>query len=128
MHNLKPLVSGKNRYTVMINPACAKAYGLETNDFAEITSRVGTVVAQVEITDEIMRGVLSLPHGWGHDMAGMRMAVASEHHGVNMNRLTDEEALDVPSGTAVLNGIPVTVRKAENANVDSERERLSVVK
>jgi anaerobic selenocysteine-containing dehydrogenase len=128
MHNLKPLVSGKNRCTAMIHPDDATAYGLESGDGAEITSRVATLTAAVEITDDIMPGVLSLPHGWGHDLAGTRMTVAGEHHGVNSNRLTDEEALDIPSGTSVLNGIPISVRKAQTDAEVTENEQVSVVK
>jgi anaerobic selenocysteine-containing dehydrogenase len=128
MHNLKPLVSGKDRCTAMIHPKDAEVHGLGANDHVEIKSRVATLVAAIEITDEIMPGVLSLPHGWGHDLDGMRMAVAGEHHGVNSNRLTDEEALDIPSGTSVLNGIPITIQKAVSDGAVLENEQMSVVK
>jgi anaerobic selenocysteine-containing dehydrogenase len=70
------------------------------------------VVAPVEVSDEMMPGVVSLPHGWGHDVDGVRMAVARRHAGVNSNILTDDAVIDVPSGNAVLNGIPVTVQAA----------------
>ena len=82
---------------------------LETGGRARVTSRVGSIVAPIQVTDRMMPGVVSLPHGWGHDVDGVQMAVAREHAGVNSNILTDDEALDVPSGTSVLNGIPVTV-------------------
>jgi len=76
-------------------------------------SRAGEVVAPVEVTDEIMPGVVSLPHGWGHGMPGSRHSVAAEYAGVNSNVLTDERAVDPISGNAVLNGIPVRVEVAE---------------
>ena len=64
------------------------------------------------MTDSIRPGVVSLPHGWGHDMPGTRMRVAAEHAGVNSNVLSDDAAMDPLSGTSVLNGIPVTVARA----------------
>jgi anaerobic selenocysteine-containing dehydrogenase len=67
------------------------------------------VDAPVEVTDAIRPGVVSLPHGWGHDQPGIRLRVAAERAGVNSNVLSDHEALDPLSGTSVLNGIPVTV-------------------
>ncbi|MEZ5207709.1 MAG: molybdopterin dinucleotide binding domain-containing protein [Acidimicrobiales bacterium] len=74
-----------------------------------MTSAVGTVVAPVEVTDAVAPSVVSLPHGWGHDAQGTRMAVANAHAGVNSNVLTDGSIIDPLSGNAVLNGIPVTV-------------------
>jgi len=73
---------------------------------------VGEVTAPVELTDGVMEGVVSLPHGWGHDEPGTRMGVAAERPGVNSNRLSDEMEVDPLSGTAVLNGIPVRVGPA----------------
>ena len=72
-------------------------------------SRVGEVTASVEVTDVVMPGVVSLPHGWGHGQPGARLEVAGRHAGVNSNVLTDPLALDPLSGTSVLNGIPVEV-------------------
>jgi anaerobic selenocysteine-containing dehydrogenase len=66
-------------------------------------------VADVEVTDAVMPGVVSLPHGWGHDAPGVQMSIASKHAGVNSNLLADEELFDAISGNAVLNGIPVEV-------------------
>ena len=76
-----------------------------------VTSRVGTVEIPVEVTDAIMPGVVSIPHGWGHDLPGMNMHIATEHAGVNTNILTDEVGVDPLSGNAVLNGIAVSVRR-----------------
>ena len=109
MHNLEVLVKGKPRCTLHVHPDDAARWGLVDGANATVTGRVGTLEAPVEVTDAIRPGVVSLPHGWGHDVAGTRQDVAQRHPGVNSNVLCDEEALDELSGTVVLNGIPVTV-------------------
>lgn len=109
MHNLQVLVKGKPRCTLQINPSDAAELGIVDGGQVAIRSRVGEVVAPVEVTDIVMPGVVSLPHGWGHDMPGAQMAVAAAHAGVNSNVLTDPLVLDPLSGTAALNGIPVEV-------------------
>ena len=108
-HNIESLVKGPDRCTLMMNEADALRFGLCSGAKAQVSSRVGSVTAVVEVTDELMPGVVSLPHGWGHDVEGVRMRVAQNHAGVNSNILTDSELTDVPSGNAVLNGIPVVV-------------------
>ena len=113
MHNVAVLVKGKPRCTLQVHPDDAGARRLVDGGLAEIRSRTGTVVAPVEVTDSIMAGVVSLPHGWGHDADGARMAVAAEHAGVNSNVLADTTLFDPVSGTAVLNGIPVEVVATE---------------
>jgi anaerobic selenocysteine-containing dehydrogenase len=117
MHNIEMLVRGKPRCTLFVHPDDATMLGLSDGGSARITSRAGEVVAPVEVTDEIMPGVVSLPHGWGHGMRGARQSVASEYAGVNSNLLTDENVVDPLSGNAVLNGIPVRVEVAEPALV-----------
>jgi len=112
MHNVKVLVKGKPRCTLLVHPDDASTFGLADGGAASVTSRVGSVQARVEVTDAIRPGVVSLPHGWGHDVPGVRMRVAEEHAGVNSNVLSDDEAIDPLSGTSVLNGIPVTVAPA----------------
>ncbi len=112
MHNVKVLVKGKERCTLQIHPDDAASAGISDGEMAEVTSRVGKVGIVAEVTDEIMPGVVSIPHGWGHDVEGVRMSVAQEHAGVNSNLLADEDAIDPLSGNAVLNGIPVTVSAA----------------
>lgn len=109
MHNINVLVKGKPRCTLHVHPDDAVSLGLADGGAATITSRVGSVTARVEVTDSITPGVVSLPHGWGHDAPGAQMRVAAEHAGVNSNVLTDHEAMDPLSGTTVLNGIPVDV-------------------
>jgi anaerobic selenocysteine-containing dehydrogenase len=109
MHNLPVLVKGKPRCTAQLNPADAARLGLADGAVARVTSRVGAIEVPVEVTDAIMPGVVSVPHGWGHDRPGIGLRVAAEHAGANSNLLADEELLDPLSGNAVLNGIPVTV-------------------
>ena len=103
------LVKGKPRCTVQLHPDDAARLGLADGDPAVVASRVGQVTMPVEVTDAIVPGVVSIPHGWGHDGPGVQLRVAREHAGVNSNVLTDEELLDPVSGNAVLNGIPVSV-------------------
>lgn len=109
MHNIEKLVKGKPRCTLQLHPDDAKELGLADGARARVSSRVGEIEAPVEIEEGIRRGVASLPHGWGHGQVGSALSVAARHAGVNSNILTDEEAMDVPSGTSVLNGIPVTI-------------------
>jgi anaerobic selenocysteine-containing dehydrogenase len=109
IHNLPGLVTGRPRCTLLVHPADAAARGLGDGARALVQSRVGEVTVPVEVSDEVMPGVVSLPHGWGHDRAGVRLRVAAQHTGVSLNDLTDHEALDPLGGTAVLNGTPVMV-------------------
>ena len=111
MHNVNVLVKGKPRCTLQINPSDAARLGIEDGASVRIESRVGSVVAPAEVTDDIRPSVVSLPHGWGHDKKGTRMRVASEHAGVNSNVLTDHDVLDPLSGNAALNAIPVTIHR-----------------
>ena len=111
MHNSARLVKGPARCTLKIHPTDAAARGLTDGALAQIASPVGAVVAPVEVTDELAPGVVSLPHGYGHQLEGVRLSVAQKKQpGACSNYLTDELALDVPSGTHVANGIPVEVR------------------
>jgi anaerobic selenocysteine-containing dehydrogenase len=112
MHNLPALVKGKERCTLHIHPDDARRLGLDDGGRALVSSAAGRIEAPVELTDAIMPGVVSIPHGWGHDAPGMRMRVASDHAGVNSNVLADESQLDPVSGNAVLNGIPVEIAAA----------------
>jgi anaerobic selenocysteine-containing dehydrogenase len=109
MHNVKVLVKGKDRCTLLIHPDDAGRTGVRDGELANVSSEVGTVAVKVEVSDEMMPGVVSLPHGWGHDKAGTRMAVAREHAGVNNNLLAPGDFLDEISNNAAVNGIPVEV-------------------
>lgn len=112
MHNLPHLVRGKPRCTMHVSPADAGRLGLIDGGSAAVSSRAGSLVVPVEVTDSIMDGVVSIPHGWGHDAEGAQLDVAEANAGVNSNLLSDENVLDELSGNAVLNGIPVEVAPA----------------
>jgi anaerobic selenocysteine-containing dehydrogenase len=112
MHNLEPLVKGKDRCTMHVHPADAERLGLADGGQARVRSRVGEIDAPVEVTDAIMPGVVSIPHGWGHSAPGARMSVAERHAGVNSNVLADELEVEPLSGNAILSGIPVEVGPA----------------
>jgi len=109
MHNLPLLVSGPRRCTVQVHPEDAARLGLVDGAVASVRSQVGEIELPVEVTDAVMAGVVSIPHGWGHDADGVGWATAARHAGANSNVLSDEQVLEPVSGTAVLNGIPVTL-------------------
>ncbi len=112
MHNLPALVKGPERCTLLVHPGDAVRLGLAAGGEARVRSRVGSVVARVELSDELMPGVVSLPHGFGHGGPGMRQGVAGQHAGVNVNVLSDDEFVDAPTGNAAFNGVPVRVEPA----------------
>jgi anaerobic selenocysteine-containing dehydrogenase len=111
LHNLPVLVKGEERCKLMIHSSDADRIALLQGDKALVQSRSGKIEVRIEVTDDIMPGTVSLPHGWGHNLAGTRLGVASQHSGVNVNLLTDEQVIDPISGNAVLNGVPVTVER-----------------
>ncbi|WP_071287400.1 molybdopterin-dependent oxidoreductase [Mycolicibacterium llatzerense] len=110
MHNLPALSGGSNRCTLQIHPDDAADLGL--TDIAIIKGPGGELLAPIEVTDVMRRGVVSLPHGWGHNRGGTGQRLASSRPGVNVNQLNDGTHLDRLSGTAVLNGIPVEISAA----------------
>ena len=110
MHNLPALAGGTNRCTLQIHPDDAQRLGV--TDIAVVTGPGGKLEVPVEITDAIRPGVVSLPHGWGHDAPGTRLAVAATQAGVNANSLLDSSLIEPLSGTSVLNGVPVEVMAA----------------
>jgi anaerobic selenocysteine-containing dehydrogenase len=112
MHNLDILVKGKERCTLHVHPDDADGLGLVDGGSACVRSRRGEVAVTVEVTDAIMPGVVSIPHGWGHGMDGADLSVAAGRPGVNSNVLADGDLFDPLSGNAVLNGIPVKVRSS----------------
>jgi anaerobic selenocysteine-containing dehydrogenase len=110
MHNSQRLVKGKERCTLMISPKDAARSGLQTGDSAEVSTPTGRIVLPVEITDDIMPGVVSVPHGWGHDRSGIGQAVAAAHAGASINDVISDEQIDPLVGTSVLNGQSVHVK------------------
>jgi anaerobic selenocysteine-containing dehydrogenase len=113
LHNIEVLARGRNRCTLLIHPEDASNLGIRDGESARVRSRVGEVVVEATVSDEMRPGVVSLPHGFGHNERGTRLSVAKRRQpGVNSNLLTDELALDALSGTSVLSGIPVAVEPA----------------
>jgi anaerobic selenocysteine-containing dehydrogenase len=115
MHNLPLLAGGPERCTLQVHPDDAARLGVADGATVRVASRVGAVEVAAEVTDEVLAGVVCLPHGWGHDAPGARLEVAARRPGVNSNVLTDETLLEGLTGTAVLNGIPVTVTPVSSA-------------
>ena len=109
MHNLSKLVAGRNRCTLLIHPEDAERYSVADNEIIQVRSRAGCIEVTAEVTDEMMPGVVCLPHGWGHDRPGARLEVASRHAGVNSNHLSPRDFVDAISGNQAVNGIPVEV-------------------
>jgi anaerobic selenocysteine-containing dehydrogenase len=109
MHNLDILVKGKERCTLHVHPDDAARLGVVDGGAACVRSRTGELAVTVEVTDAIMPGVVSIPHGWGHGIGGTDLSVAAGRPGVNSNLLADGDLFDPLSGNAVLNGIPVHV-------------------
>jgi anaerobic selenocysteine-containing dehydrogenase len=112
MHNYHRLVKGKPRHQLLMHPDDLSSRGLADGQWVRVSSRVGVVEVQVLGSIEMMPGVVSLPHGWGHARPGVHMSIAIEQPGVSANDLTDERQLDALSGNAVLNGVPVHVAAA----------------
>ncbi|MFO7190715.1 MAG: molybdopterin oxidoreductase family protein [Thermocrispum agreste] len=110
MHNSPRLVKGKPRCILLVHPDDAQRLGLADGEQAVLSSAVGEVHVPVKVSDEVMPGVVSLPHGWGHDRPGVRLSVASRHAGASINDVTDDKCIDELTGTAALSGQRVTVR------------------
>jgi len=109
MHNLPTLAKGRNRCTVLLNPADARRLGLRDGERARIVRGTQAIEAQVQVSDEMMLGVVCLPHGWGHDLPEARLSVAALQPGANLNAVLDETVRDPLSGNAVLSGVAVVV-------------------
>ena len=110
MHNAHRLVKGKGRCTLMVHPDDAEALGITAGDQVRVSSRVGEIDLPAEVTADVMRGVVSVPHGFGHDRKGVKLSVAAQHAGVSVNDITDEKFVDALTGVAALNGMPVKVK------------------
>jgi anaerobic selenocysteine-containing dehydrogenase len=109
MHNSERLVKGRERCTLMIHPETAAKRGIMNQEKVQIESRVGKIEITVEITDEIMPNVVSIPHGFGHTRAGIQLDVATAHAGVSLNDLTDELLIDELTGNSAFSGVPVRI-------------------
>ena len=111
MHNSRRLVRGRDRCTLLMHPEDAARTGVVGEAKVAVVSGVGRVEVPLELSDEVMPGVVSLPHGWGHHRPGTELSVAEGHPGVSINDLTDELVVDDLCGNAVLSGVPVRVEK-----------------
>ena len=109
MHNLPKLVAGRNRCTLLIHPVDAERCSVAHDEVTQVRSRAGCIEVVAEVTDEMMPGVVCLPHGWGHDRPGAQLEVAARHAGVNSNHLSPGDFVDEISGNQAVNGIPVEV-------------------
>lgn len=109
MHNVPALTGGSNRCTLHIHPQDAERLGVRDGAAVRLKGAGGEVTAPAEVTDAVRPGVVSLPHGWGHDRPGTRLGHAATDPGVNVNQLLDGSLLDPLSGNAVLNGVPIEV-------------------
>ena len=107
MHNLDRLMRGRERCTVLIHPSDASALNINEGQMIRVTSDITSVEIAAEITDDIMQGAVSIPHGWGHHRSGTKMEVAESHAGVSYNDLADDSMVDSISGVSVINAIPV---------------------
>jgi anaerobic selenocysteine-containing dehydrogenase len=113
MHNYPRLMKGRDRCTLLLHPADAAARGIAPGSPVRIASRAGSVEVPAEVSEEMMPGVVSLPHGFGHGRAGIGQAVAAAHPGASANDVTDDRLLDTLTGNAALNGVPVRVEATD---------------
>jgi anaerobic selenocysteine-containing dehydrogenase len=111
MHNSRRLVKGKNRCTLLVHPETAKQFCVTDGEIVKLSSRIGSIKVPAQLTENMMPGVVSLPHGWGHHREGMKISVASAHAGVSINDITDESRSDPVTGTSAFTGMPVTIEK-----------------
>jgi len=109
LHNSARLMKGPDRCTALLHPDDARDRGVQDGDRVRVSSRIGTIEVPVELTDEVMRGVVSIPHGFGHDRPGVGWTVAASKPGASVNDITDPEVSDGLSGSAAYNAVAVRV-------------------
>ncbi|MFI5365261.1 MAG: molybdopterin-dependent oxidoreductase [Candidatus Binatia bacterium] len=114
MHNVPALVAGRERCVLYVHPLDAQRAGLRDSEPAVLESRVHSGVVPVCITDEVMPGVVSLPHGWGHAASAAWQSTAGAHAGVSANDFTDDQRVESVVGQSILNGVPVRLRRVES--------------
>lgn len=110
LHNVPTLMRGRDRCTLLIHPDDAARAGIADGQPAQISTSEGALTVLAEVSDEVMPGVVSLPHGWGHGLNGTQLSTANAHPGINSNLLNPIDVIDVPSNTHVVNGVPCQVR------------------
>jgi anaerobic selenocysteine-containing dehydrogenase len=111
MHNLPLLAKGSDRCTLLVHPIDAQRFGLTSGGRARVSCGGRDIETVVSVSDEVMPGVISLPHGWGHDLPGVELAVAAARPGTSLNALLGDEQRDPLSGNAVLSGVPVSLSR-----------------
>ncbi len=114
LHNSEILTKGKNRCTILMNDADAENLEFENNQTVRVSSSVGAIELPLETTEKIMRGVVSIPHGYGHGRDGVRLDIAKNHAGVSINDLTDENQIDELTGNAAFSNVFVKIEKISN--------------
>ena len=127
MHHSQRLIKGKNPCELMINPADAEARGITAESLVTVTSRAGQIELPVVLTDDMMPGVVCMPHLWGHNRKNTRQRVANANPGVSMNDITDVTVIDELTGNAIVNGVPVkvaAVAKAGESAANHEDENV----
>ena len=112
MHNLPTLAKGPFRCTALVHPDDAARHGVQDGGMATLRNGHRSVQAQVQFSADMMPGVVSLPHGWGHNLPGAKLRVAAERPGANLNALLDDQLRDPLSGNAVLGGVAITMEAA----------------
>ena len=117
MHNSARLVKGDNRCTLMMHSEDAQRLNLDTGQAVTVSSEVGSVVVPLEVTADIMQGVVSLPHGYGHNRKDTKLSVAEKHAGVSINDLTSDAIVDPLTGNAAFSGQIVSVASSSEVAV-----------
>ena len=115
MHNSVRLIKGDDRCTVQVNPLDVQSIGLKDGNVVEVRSDQGAIQLKLEVSDDMMPGVVSIPHGWGHGRAGTRQSVANQNAGSSINTLTSNKLLDGLSGNAALSGVPVSLHAVDDS-------------
>jgi len=129
IHNSPRLVKGPPRCTLLVHPDDAASRRLATGDLAELRSEAGAATVPVEVSDTMRPGVVSPPHGWGHDRDGIGLGVAPAHAGARANDVTSDRHLDTLSGNAAFNGLPVTVRRqSPSARAAADHDEAEVLR
>ena len=116
MHHSHRLVKGKNPCELMIHPVDAEARGITADSLVSVSSRVGRIQMPVIVTDDMMPGVVCMPHLWGHNRKNTRQRVANANPGVSMNDITDVAGIDALTGNAIVNGVPVKVEAVDKVS------------
>ncbi len=110
MHNSQRLIKGKPRCTLFMHPKDAMKRGISDGQHVEVSSRVGTIQIPVEFNEEMMPGVVSIPHGWGHHRPKIQLQIAAKQPGVSINDLTDDQLIDELCGNAAFSNVRVTIK------------------